>query len=220
MEFLGEEPFELSVLSPYVKTKEKTHVGWVVTLDWDRHFEKLLLSSKRLSISFESVRRYIAMHNVVKQEDMDEGWKRCYPKLLGTGVALTSTGLIFRKSAFETSPAVQTIRESLPHVVVLDDSLADSLNNDPELRELISQIRPEVFTADLSLSTEDLPEGADLGSVLSSPSDVTWAVTVERQLSRGIGVKKTLMSVMDMMDIAVVKAEENSRRIRDASSKD
>jgi len=215
MEFLGGVPVELDVLKPYITSQEKTSVGLLLSFNWDKRFEKMLMTSKRMSISLESTRQYVATHTVVKREHMDESWKGCYLRLLGMAASLEWTGLVSRRPVFKTSPSVQKIKEILPQITP-DGSLVESLNADTQLTDLIHKVRPDTFMVELSLSTEGLPLGIGLDSVLSLQKEITWAVIVERFVTRGIGAAGLVMSIVDMIDLAMGNVVEASTRVRGA----
>jgi hypothetical protein len=219
MSFLGGQPVELQILKPYVKSKVETSAGLMLELEWDRSFERLIMSSRRMSMSFDSINTYVAAHTMVRQDDMDETWTRCFPKLLGTEVTLKWEGALFRKQAFCVSPNVKTIRNVVPEVIE-DDSLARSLNEDPVLRKLISEGRPEEFSVDLSIDQEALSSPIALRSFLARPKAIMWTAEVESYVARGIGVNKTITSIIDMLDLAIKRAVENSKRIREAEQGD
>jgi len=218
MDILEGQRLELEILKPFVKSTVRTPAGLMLELDWDRNFERLLLSSKRMSFSLDSTQMYVAAHTMVSRDAMDDIWKCCFTKLLGTGVALKSTGLVWRKHTFVVSSAVRKITEMMSDVSE-DSSLAESLNGDAALTRLISEVSPDVFTVDLSVSTEGLPPGVELRTLLTQPRDITWTAVVERYVTRGVGAKKLFMSIIDMIDIALAKAIENSKRLRGSSGK-
>jgi hypothetical protein len=126
---------------------------------------------------------------------------------------LGSRGTLFRKYAFEISPTVRKIRDIIPEVVE-DDSLARSLNEDPVLMKLVSETKPTEFTADLSVSLESLSPGVGLRSLFTQPRGMTWAAEIEIYVTRGRGIDKVITTIMDMMDITIRRAVENSKRLR------
>lgn len=213
MEIFGTQQLQLEILKPFIKSKTETSAGLLLDLEWDRSFEKLILSSRRLGFSFDSTRKFVATHTMVKQDEMDETWRSTFAKLLGTGVVLGSRGTLFRKYAFEISPTVRKIRDIIPEVVE-DDSLARSLNEDPVLMKLVSETKPTEFTADLSVSLESLSPGVGLRSLFTQPRGMTWAAEIEIYVTRGRGIDKVITTIMDMMDITIRRAVENSKRLR------
>jgi len=213
MEIFGTQQLQLEILKPFIKSKTETSAGLLLDLEWDRSFEKLILSSRRLGFSFDSTRKFVATHTMVKQDEMDETWRSTFAKLLGTGVVLGSRGTLFRKYAFEISPTVRKIRDIIPEVVE-DDSLARSLNKDPVLMKLVSETKPTEFTADLSVSLESLSPGVGLRSLFTQPRGMTWATEIEIYVTRGRGIDKVITTIMDMMDITIRRAVENSKRLR------
>lgn len=213
MEIFGTQQLQLEILKPFIKSKTETSAGLLLELEWDRSFEKLILSSRRLGFSFDSTRKFVATHTMVKQDEMDETWRSTFAKLLGTGVVLGSRGTLFRKYAFEISPTVRKIRDIIPEVVE-DDSLARSLNEDPVLMKLVSETKPTEFTADLSVSLESLSPGVGLRSLFTQPRGMTWAAEIEIYVTRGRGIDKVITTIMDMMDITIRRAVENSKRLR------
>jgi len=217
MGIFGDQKLELDVLKPFIKSTSETSVGLTLDLAWDRSFEKLFLSKRVMRFSFDSMRVYTAAHTMIRSDGIDETWKRCFPKLLGTGVALKSKGSFFRKHVFEISPTASRISGIVPEVAE-DDSLAKSLNEDPVLMRLVSESKPDMFAVDLSLSMEGLPLGTDLRSLLIEPREITWAATIESYITQGMGFKKTLGSIVEMLDIAIAKAVANSNRIREQAA--
>ncbi len=213
MEIFGTQQLQLEILKPFIKSKTETSAGLLLELEWDRSFEKLILSSRRLGFSFDSTRKFVASHTMVKQDEMDETWRSTFSKLLGTGVVLGSRGTLFRKYAFEISPTVKKIRDIIPELVE-DDSLARSLNEDPVLMKLVSETKPTEFTADLSVSLESLSPGVGLRSLFTQPRGMTWAAEIEIYVTRGRGIDKVITTIMDMMDITIRRAVENSKRLR------
>jgi hypothetical protein len=213
MEIFGTQQLQLEILKPFIKSKTETSAGLLLELEWDRSFEKLILSSRRLGFSFDSTRKFVASHTMVKQDEMDETWRSTFARLLGTGVVLGSRGTLFRKYAFEISPTVKKIRDIIPEVVE-DDSLARSLNEDPVLMKLVSETKPTEFTADLSVSLESLSPGVGLRSLFTQPRGMTWAAEIEIYVTRGRGIDKVITTIMDMMDITIRRAVENSKRLR------
>jgi len=213
MEIFGTQQLQLEILKPFIKSKTETSAGLLLELEWDRSFEKLILSSRRLGFSFDSTRKFVASHTMVKQDEMDETWRSTFARLLGTGVVLGSRGTLFRKYAFEISPTVKKIRDIIPEVVE-DDSLARSLNEDPVLMKLVSETKPTEFTADLSVSLESLLPGVGLRSLFTQPRGMTWAAEIEIYVTRGRGIDKVITTIMDMMDITIRRAVENSKRLR------
>ena len=213
MEIFGTQQLQLEILKPFIKSKTETSAGLLLELEWNRSFEKLILSSRRLGFSFDSTRKFVASHTMVKQDEMDETWRSTFAKLLGTGVVLGSRGTLFRKYAFEISPTVKKIRDIIPEVVE-DDSLARSLNEDPVLMKLVSETKPTEFTADLSVSLESLSPGVGLRSLFTQPRGMTWAAEIEIYVTRGRGIDKVITTIMDMMDITIRRAVENSKRLR------
>jgi hypothetical protein len=213
MEIFGTQQLQLEILKPFIKSKTETSAGLLLELEWNRSFEKLILSSRRMSLSFDSTRKFVASHTMVKQDEMDETWRSTFARLLGTGVALEPRGILFRKYAFEVSPTVKKIRDIIPEVVE-DDSLARSLNEDPVLMKLVSETKPTEFTADLSVSLESLSPGVGLRSLFTQPRGMTWAAEIEIYVTRGRGIDKVITTIMDMMDITIRRAVENSKRLR------
>jgi len=217
METFGTQQLQLEILKPFIKSKTETSAGLMLELEWDRSFERLILSSRRLSISLDSTRKFVASHTTVKQDEMDETWRSTFVRLLGTGVALKSKGTLSRKYVFEVSPTVEKIKDIIPEVVE-DDSLARSLNEDPLLMKLVSETKPTEFTTDLSVGLDSLSPELGLRSLFTQPRAMTWAAEVEIYVVRGRGVDRLIMAIMDMMDIAIRKAGENSKRLRDMAT--
>jgi hypothetical protein len=217
MEIFGTQQLQLEILKPFIKSKTETSAGLLLELEWNRSFEKLILSSRRLGFSFDSTRKFVATHTMVKQDEMDETWRITFARLLGTGVALESRGTLFRKHAFEVSPTVKKIRDIVPEVAE-DDSLARSLNEDPVLMKLVSETKPTEFTTDLSVSLESLSPGAGFSALFTQPRGMTWTAEIEIYVTRGRGINKVITSIIDMMDIAIKRAVENSRRLKDTTA--
>jgi len=218
MEFFGGKSVELEVLGPHVKSKEETNVGSLFTLNWDRQFERILVAKRGLSFSLDSTRQYTAMRTLVRRGEMNENWKKCFWKLLGTGVALKKTGFLSRGLAFVPSTSIDVIKAFMPEVTV-DDALGKSLAGDADLMGLLARLRPDSFVVDLSFSTEGLPIGTELGSMLREPRELMWTVIVERYPSKGTGERKDFLSVLDAIDIAMKKAVDHTMRTRDEVSK-
>jgi len=216
MDLFGGKRLELEILKPFIKSKTETSAGLMLELEWGRSFERLIMSSRRMSLSFDTIQKYVATHNMVRKSEMDETWRSCSTRLLGTGVALESKGTLFPRQAFGVSPTVKKIREFVPEVIE-DDSLAQSLNEDPVLMKLVSESKPGVFTVDLSVSFEGLQPGVELRSLLTQPREITWTAEIESYVTRSRGVSKAITSIVDMMDIAITKAVENSKRLKDAA---
>ena len=110
MEIFGTQQLQLEILKPFIRSKTETSVGLLLELEWNRSFEKLILSSRRISLTFDSIQKFVASHTMVKEDEMDEVWRSTFARLLGTGVALESKGTLFHKYAFEVSPTVKKIR--------------------------------------------------------------------------------------------------------------
>jgi len=214
MEVFGTQELRLEVLKPFIKSETETSAGLLLELEWDRSFEKLILSSRMMGFSLDSARKFVAQHTAVKQDEMDETWRNTFARLLGTGVALQSRGTLFRKYVFEVSPTVEEIRDIVP-AVVKDDSLARSLNGDPVLMKLVSETKPTEFTVGLSVTLESLSSGGGLRSFFTQPRGISLAAEIEIYVTRGRGISRTITSVIDMMDIAIKRAVENSKRLRD-----
>jgi len=214
MEVFGTQQIQVEILKPFIKSKTETSVGLLLEMEWDRNFEKLILSSRWISLTIDSIQKYVGSHTMVKGDDMDETWRNTFAKLLGTGVTLESKGRLFRKYAFEISPTVKKIRDIIPEVSE-DDSLVRSLNGDPALMKLVSETKPIKFTVDLSVGLENLPLGAGLRSLFTQPREMTWTAEIEMYMMRGRGIKKAIMNTMDMMDITIKKAVENSMRVKE-----
>ena len=213
MEIFGTQQLQLEILKPFIKSKTETSVGLLLELEWNRSFEKLIISSRRISLTFDSIQKFVASHTMVKEDEMDEVWRSTFARLLGTGVALELRGTLFRKYAFEVSPTVKKIRYIVPEVSE-DDSLARSLNGDPALMKLVSETKPIEFTVDLSVGLESLSPGAGLRSLFTQPREMTWTAEIEMYVTRGRGTKKVITTIMDMLDITIRGAVENTKRLK------
>jgi len=213
----SDQGIEFDILKPFTKSSTETSAGLMLDMEWDRSFEKLFLSSRRMSLSFDSIRIFTAQHTMVQKTEIDEAWRNCYPRLLGTGVALKSGGALFRRHTFELSPTVRKIRSVIPQVPE-DDSLAKSLNDDQALMKLVSRNKPDVFTVDLSVGMEDVPPDMDPISFMIDPRGITWAALIEIYITRGLSVNKAMLSVLSMLDIAIAKAVANSNKLREQAA--
>ena len=158
---------------------------------------------------------FIAGLQVLPREEMGEEGVKLYRRLKGLEAILEYRGLLRNKPVFVSRPALRRVSPS----IMVDDALANELNSDAELMRLIKWLKPSSFRVLLKSVSEYLAR-EDRGLLemereyFEEPAEVTWVLVVSVILPRGLGFKKRVKGVIEMLDRAARHVLEVTSRVR------
>lgn len=205
MERLGSKPIEQVILKDHVKNAMMTAYGWAMELSWDRPVKNLIVSSRGVSMSLESSKLYITYFNMVPSDSMDDAWKQVYRSMYGMASILEWSGILRKTPRIVTSPSLNRMKEILRDLEV-SDKLADTLNADEGFMALLSDVKPDKFSAEVSAVSAQAAEPFHIQAMRSftNPPELTFVFLVEKLMSRGIGYEKKFMRIIDLFERAIV----------------
>jgi hypothetical protein len=220
MDLLDSEPIEQVILKGHVKSAVKIPAGWAIELSWDRPVKNLIVSSRGVSMSLESSKLYVAYFNLVPRGSMDEVWKGVYREMYGMASSLEWGGVFRKVPRLVTSPGLSRLKAILQDLR-LSSRLADFLSADGSFLSLLSDVKPDGFTIEVSAVPLQAtgPLQFQVTRYFNDPEELTFVCVLEKLMTRGMGYEKKFMRIMDLFDRAVILASKLAEELRVESLK-
>jgi len=164
-----------------------------------------------------------AIYEAVKPQDMTERAMELYRRTKNMECLLARRGALRKELFFKPSPVLEDLRKLIP-AIAPSEELAQALNQDEELMELLHEVRPDDMSIALhsvpaqyqpfSRSKEALLQG--MIEFYEKPTVIAWIITIVNVLSRGPGIKGKADMIISVLQRTAEALEAKTKEI-DAS---
>ncbi len=190
----------------------------------DSPLDEVFIRSQPISFSFDVKQSFLGVVRIVPSVKSEED-ANLYRSLKGLECYLKYSGLFRRNAFFNSREELNTLKEMVPSMVI-SDNLITRLNNDPELKKLIMDIKPSELTILLkSVHEELLPFVTSKEYLLraeakfyENPTEVTWYITLTHMLIRGPKFTKNVRGIFEIMEIIGKHLREVSKKTNSISA--
>lgn len=168
------------------------------------YFNEMYFLKRRLLWSMDEKSIFIGVTNIVSENQMNRDMKKLYQKLKGMECELKREGFLGRRMYFKHSSSLLDIKNRISGLK-LDDKLIRKLNEDKYLFDLLAKVKPEKLALALSISPNTPIQTAEdyYRTVLSyykNPLKISWEVSLAKVIERGLGFRKTITGIFDIID--------------------
>jgi len=141
-----------------------------------------------------------------------------FVRLLGLGVTLKWKGLLSKRAAFVTNPALRELSRYVPSLKV-KSRLADVLNHNSGLLDKIDLVKPEWVDVKLAFISPIQKSKMDLSRLrleyFKDPNEIIWKINVGFSLNRTFSQwfnKPKALGLIDMMNLIASDVLDTSRQ--------
>ncbi|MFX1282970.1 MAG: hypothetical protein ACFFB5_04910 [Promethearchaeota archaeon] len=149
------------------------------------HFNYLLIKPKQLWVSADRSWQFIVAITILDQINFSDKDIPLFQKLKGHECQISRIGFIRKKFHFISNPLLKHLKAEIPDLII-DNALAEILNQDSVLQKLFSTIIPDSLLITLfsqPIVTRDLKEyTSEFYKVFHHPTELIWNINLEKYL--------------------------------------
>lgn len=161
------------------------------------HFNSILVKPKRFSFSADKSWEFTASVIIYDKEQFSTDCISLFQRLKGYECEISRIGLIRKKFRFYSYPILKYLQKEISDLVI-DNYLAEMLNQDDLLQKRISAVSPDSLSVKLfsqPIVTKDLNEYCrKFHENYETPSELIWNVQCEKYLGHILSKKKILQN--------------------------